>query len=363
MPDNSQITNLEFPNGGIDVSGEFQEQPPGTTPEAVNVRGVNPDTLRERGGSRAGLIQYIPGPLFAGADLIQHLNIIVDPTGPALGQNFVVPDDTWVEDPGNPGQFVPPGGWGWQPNPNLPPNQPPTDIAQVQKKSGFDTINAVSTGDFNVVFDANPVSGHLLVIAVASTEQDLAATGEDVVTVTVTNGAAGAYTQIGSYVSANGTVTSSGVTVYRRISLWYRVSTGVVADKTVTIDYSPDTLTDNVADVRAFCIEYKNTDASPFNASATRNSNAAISSLSIGPVSLTSRGLLIVAIASDIGQGGLPITVSPFMTRQFPITNTLNLFDRHPLSVPTTETFSFTFLGYDSGAGIAMISASFKKAP
>lgn len=114
MPDNSKLVNLEFPDGGIDVSGEFQEQPPGTTPEAVNVRGVNPDTLRERGGSRAGLIKYIPGPLFTGADLIQHLNVIVDPTGPALGQNFEVPGADWVEDPNNPNTFVPPGGWGYQ---------------------------------------------------------------------------------------------------------------------------------------------------------------------------------------------------------------------------------------------------------
>ena len=43
---------LSFPLGGIDRSSEYQLQKPGTTPVAVNVRGVEPSTNRERGGTR-----------------------------------------------------------------------------------------------------------------------------------------------------------------------------------------------------------------------------------------------------------------------------------------------------------------------
>ncbi len=360
MPEPKPIP-LNFPLNGINVVHEFQLQPPGTTADALNVRSRDAIARRNRGGSRPGLGKYIAQQIPEGAKTIQHLNYIVDPTTDALPQNFITPGDDWIESP-IPGVFVPPGGAPWQPNPNVP-NQPPGDIAFVQKKTAFDTINDVSTGEFTVVFDTQPVSGHLLVVAITSTVQDLDASGEDVVTVAVMNNAAAAYTQIGSYISANGTVTSSGVVNYRRISLWYRVSTGVVADKTVKIDYSPDTLAVNVADVHAECVEYKNTDSSPFNATANASSNAAITSLSIGPVAMTDRGMLICVLAGSLGQQGSAITPSPYMTLRFPITNTINFFDRHPLFLATTVVFSFQQFGFDSGGGVAIIAASFKKAP
>ncbi len=116
MPSNEKLQTIEFPMGGLNLLTEFQEQPPGTTADCENVRSTNPDSLRERGGSRSGIIRWSPYRIPANTDLsmvIQHLNIIVDPQAAALGQNFFVPDEDWVEVPGAPGTFVPDGGWGY----------------------------------------------------------------------------------------------------------------------------------------------------------------------------------------------------------------------------------------------------------
>lgn len=137
MPSDERLVDLEFPVGGVNKLQEFQEQPPGTTPEAVNVRGTNPRSLRMRGGSRAGLSRYIDMQIPSGPGLIQHLNVIVDPQAERLGQNFIVPGEDWVEDPLNPGTFVPDGGWGYPPNPNA--SQPPGP----GESGGFGLISGV----------------------------------------------------------------------------------------------------------------------------------------------------------------------------------------------------------------------------
>lgn len=231
MPDNTRMENLEFPSGGIDVAGEFQEQPPGTTPEAINVRGVNPDSLRERGGSRAGLIQYIPGPLFAGADLIQHLNVIVDPTGPAMGQVFEVPGDDWVEDPLNPGFFVPPGGWGWQPNPNAVPAQD-TTIKFKQIKQLIEEMDPLIR---SATFDSAIVVDQYVFVAVEIGGIAVGGTAEPNFTVDVENLTGSNFTQIGSYVSfydAGDFITNA---TYNRVSLWYKKVADIVDDRTPVV--------------------------------------------------------------------------------------------------------------------------------
>lgn len=58
MPDEQKQIEATFPTLGIDISTEFNQQPPATTPEAVNVRGFETLTQRDRGGSRSGLIRY-----------------------------------------------------------------------------------------------------------------------------------------------------------------------------------------------------------------------------------------------------------------------------------------------------------------
>ncbi len=75
-----------FPVSGLYISNPFEEQPPQTAPVGVNVR-ANDTTLRQRGGSRFGLGQYIPEKVYGPSEenfLIQHINIIVDPQADAL---------------------------------------------------------------------------------------------------------------------------------------------------------------------------------------------------------------------------------------------------------------------------------------
>lgn len=69
-----QLLPLLFPFGGIDRSKAYSAQPQGTTPAAVNVRGYEPGSGRQRGGSRPGLSRYVSGSL---GSLIQDLNIVV----------------------------------------------------------------------------------------------------------------------------------------------------------------------------------------------------------------------------------------------------------------------------------------------
>lgn len=96
MPQQQQappdISDLFFPINGTDVSIELEQQTSDTTPLGVNVRAFEPTTQRARGGSRAGLGQYIPEQLphdyVSGSRVIQHLQVIVDPSAQALGASF-----------------------------------------------------------------------------------------------------------------------------------------------------------------------------------------------------------------------------------------------------------------------------------
>lgn len=72
--------DLIFPSRGIDLSFGYGAQRPLTTPIATNVRLFEAITERGRGGSRQGLVKYIPTqiPSFpTGSDLVQHLNFVV----------------------------------------------------------------------------------------------------------------------------------------------------------------------------------------------------------------------------------------------------------------------------------------------
>ena len=221
MPDNDRPFDLEFPLGGLNVMGEFQEQPAGTTPTATNVRGLNPDSRRARGGSRAGLFRYIPGPLFDGADLIQHLNVIVDPSGDALQQNFEVPNDDWVEDPLNPGTFVPPGGWGYSGG----ATQPVSEITYIQgKRQKFDA----DTIQQSVAFPSAVTNNNTIVVFVA--------TGADVSGVHVTvenNTSPTGWAQVGSYIEITNPVGGTGSV--QALSCWKKTANSGSNDNTVKV--------------------------------------------------------------------------------------------------------------------------------
>lgn len=78
-------TELNYPLAGIDTSRAFSEQKPRqvgedlwarSTPEGVNVRGFEPDTDRARGGSRPGLVKYLPLAPVPGW-ILQEVNVVV----------------------------------------------------------------------------------------------------------------------------------------------------------------------------------------------------------------------------------------------------------------------------------------------
>lgn len=79
MPSPEQLLELTFPLGGINTGTEFQLQPANTTPIAINVRSIDPIEHRNRGASRCGIRKYVDQKLGL-LSLIQHMNIIVDPT-------------------------------------------------------------------------------------------------------------------------------------------------------------------------------------------------------------------------------------------------------------------------------------------
>jgi hypothetical protein len=76
--------DLSFPLNGLNTQTEFELQPPQTTRSCLNVRAYEPITMRLRGGSRPGLSEYIPAQVAGIAAVIQHLNIVADPSEPNL---------------------------------------------------------------------------------------------------------------------------------------------------------------------------------------------------------------------------------------------------------------------------------------
>ena len=70
-------TPINFPLGGLSDDDAFSSQKPGTTREAVNVRGVDPVTGRARGAQREGMSKYISAPVDGtGTNRVQDLAIV-----------------------------------------------------------------------------------------------------------------------------------------------------------------------------------------------------------------------------------------------------------------------------------------------
>lgn len=241
MPRDEELP-LEFPLGGLDVTKEFQLQPPGTTPSAANVRVTDTIALRRRGGSRPGLVRYID-ELVRGApgNEIQHLNVIVDPTTAALTQNFDTPDDTWIEHPRFPGVYVPPGGGGNQPNPNADqPEQPPGEDITFYQTYGSEAepFDGEHAYNFELNFDLEVQIGHTMIIGVLSVEASPGtAPGMEM---TVTNDDGDPYTRVGSALGNGGYNRVTGDNNQElSLSLWYK-RVAAEADKTIKITPSVD---------------------------------------------------------------------------------------------------------------------------
>lgn len=195
------FADLTFPVHGLQRSTEVNAQPLGTTPIGVNVRACDPGTMRLRGGQRAGLSKFIstkPG----GTNVIQHLDVIVDPTTAALFQLTPNPEASEA-DPRIPGSYVPTGGTGAQPNPN---NPWPLD----QEEEGGWELVQVTADDFSinapgstvqVAFAQNVTAGDLLLVAAENSDTTSSSYLDE-----VTDSQGNTYTRIHAVDGTNGVI-------------------------------------------------------------------------------------------------------------------------------------------------------------
>lgn len=238
-----QIVGVVFPMSGLNTVCEFGRQPADTAPDAKNVRTVEALTRRLRGGSRAGLTQYIPAVTVTLGQSVQHINILVDPQQPALDSNN---DGGPFPDPSsnnlsirNPGRWFREGGSGIVPNRNVSGKGPPDPLRQSVSNDFF----GGNTNDLTLTFDKPPLNGSLLVVVASyGSNQSLAVppadgTAEDVTA--LTNGGAAMYNQVGStgYYSKNSITFpgGGGTTQEWALSIWYLYATGNANDITVKV--------------------------------------------------------------------------------------------------------------------------------
>lgn len=129
MPEPTPLS-VEFPLRGIAVDCELGQQPPGTTPDATNVRGRDSILHRMRGGSRPGIEKYPTQQLPSGSHVVQFLGqlVVLDPdyllsTFEDFQPDFVTDPSTNNGGTRNPtGRKINPTGSGVQTNRNRPSN-------------------------------------------------------------------------------------------------------------------------------------------------------------------------------------------------------------------------------------------------
>lgn len=246
-----QYVEMPFPINGLDLLRGFAFQGPLTTPVGLNVRTFEPTTLRARGGQRPGLDKYISSAVPTGTrgvqGLIQHLNVVVDPSADALVDD--TPNYTGgVDDPSsagpvsswppggasrNPGRTIRPGGWGFQPNKN--------------RKRRRKTISFVQGAWLNALSCAYPG-------AVGKDNLLLACFGYFSFTGAVTLGASD--TQASAWSLAVQVEDNDGFGNITGIAILYAVAGGA-GSSTVTLTTTPTPAVKSLV-----VLEYKNTDAS-----------------------------------------------------------------------------------------------------
>ena len=138
--------DLHFPRAGIDQSKAYGKQPARpvgggryarTTQVATNVRGLQFDTLRARGGSRPGLSKYVDTQVAGTEFVVQELAVFVgsgfDPPGAIMSQQSqsgrvvllvaVAEGDVYVK--------APPAGGGWTAASNVSGDTPPLNFSGI----------------------------------------------------------------------------------------------------------------------------------------------------------------------------------------------------------------------------------------
>ncbi len=327
--------DLPFPMRGINRSTEYELQPQGTTQTAQNVRGVEPSTNRERGGSRPGLSKFV-GTRPAGVESgIQDLNVVVTAAVEALGAQFETgtggfygwdeddppvtgdgegtpiteyPDD-WVRHPteGDPrfplgDPYVPPGGSGSYPSPDVPPLAPPGEgggggSGWVYQQSDIEntsvTVNAGGgTPELNLGFNSDVQDGQLLVVGVYATEGDITEDGNvkgtALTNVQVTDSLGNSWTQVETTSIENARTPDPPFlhrVKYHMRLFWTRTNAGE-CDITVTLTYTNSAGVAISHGVAAIAVEYTGLEnASPYEGSEIASYSAAPGPN--GPVTLT----------------------------------------------------------------------------
>ncbi len=262
-----EFFDLSFPNAGVDLKGEFEQQRDGTTALGRNVRSYAAIMQRGRGGSRPGLEQYVPQQV-SGPNLIQHLNYIVDPTSAALLTNFD-PLDTFAPSIGvgigfqpfpGPGsgfvldgagfpiivpsiQPVTPGGGFQMPNgfftrtggngiqPNKSTGTLSTRMIQFRQVATADTVGPVASLTISLT---NAVAlGSTLLVCVLIGDQSFPASSADG-TAIVTDSFGVSYQQVNNYVGPN---IESGLSSNDYLSMWLGNSGAHAGANTITVTF------------------------------------------------------------------------------------------------------------------------------
>lgn len=348
---------LTYPVKGLDVTTEYQEQPADTTPQAANVRAFDSLAGRNRGGSRPGLLKYIAGQVPAGANLIQHLNVIVDPTTPALLTAIDLSGYPTMDDPStgarNPGRRVRVGGSGVQPNRNVATQDAVgPDIVFVQSMNqGWD----FSAERREPQFDAQPGDNNFLVAVVCT----LATEGNVGVGVQVQNDLLNPYTQAGDYVEITD---GDSIPVGLRLSMWYRTATAGSSETTVKV-----TPADEVS-MCVILIEYANVlTGSPLDATSDNLDESGFPfdpTMTTGVINLNAAGELIVAAFAsarsvDTGVAGTGYAVVEDHGDGTVDASDIQLFAVHRLNQSTDQEATGSFAG--GGQDYAAIGAAFKR--
>lgn len=232
MPEKDQLESYPFPVRGIELSTAFDMQPVDSTPAGVNVRTVDSEADRSRGGSRPGLSKFLADRPGGNISLIQHLAVVVDPTTLAMLDNYDEPADLpGIDDPSsdgnggpyggltpskggnagrNPGRRVRTGGSGRQSNKNR--FRSSSRIVYRQAAGGFSSPNVFTAR--SVQLDNTVNKGNLLVLFAYTQRAGAATPGFSPLTVSDSLGSL--WERAGNYIDLPGGDI--------RISMWYAVA-------------------------------------------------------------------------------------------------------------------------------------------
>lgn len=252
------------------------------------------------------------------------------------------------------------------------------DIAFVQSdtadsKTSLTTVTAgvgVLGTPFDLVFPVTPDDGNLLTVFVTTLsvgDDDLSF--DVATTLTVKNAAGQSYTQVGTYQAVDSPAGSVGVEW--RLSMWRRVASAGVDEKTVTVTPTLTSTGDafpSVCQSLAACHEYSGTGSSPFDAYSENSDTGAgpPEAWSTGQINVAGTGeVLVAAFRSNSGESNF-FTFDAAIQRtsqdlDFDTTgNTygLTLFTGDVLDVSLSVPVTGTDAG---GASYLGVGASFKK--